>query len=120
MLYRHFAWLYALRSQLLVPTPWEHINQGGGVGRLTKKRMNRYGVGLTNDEYTEEELRLFLSADEHDRLINYKNTATQIIDQQSQDLVSLRKKGIIEDFRHMELQNILNDFYVQQGKCERI
>jgi len=120
LIYRHIGWLYALRSQLLIPTPWEHINQSGGVGKLTKKRMNRYGVGLTNDEYTEAELRLFLPEDEHDRLINYKNTATQIIDQQSQDLQKLREQSIIEDFRHMELQNILNDFYVHQGKCERI
>lgn len=120
LIYRHIGWLYALRSQLLIPTPWEHISLSGGVGRLTKKRMKRYGVGLANDEYTEEELRQFLPADEHDRMINYKNTATQIIDQQSQDLKALREKGIIEDFRHMELQNILNGFYDHQGKCERI
>ena len=25
MIYRHIAWLYALRGQLLIPTEWEHI-----------------------------------------------------------------------------------------------
>lgn len=53
-------------------------------------------------------------------MIEYKNTATQIIDQQSQDLKNLRKLNLIDDFRHMELQELLNDFYTHQGKCERI
>lgn len=120
LIYRHIAWLYALRSQLLIPTPWEHINQGKHVRRVTKKRMITFGVGLNNDGVTEKELREFLPPDELQRLINYKNTATQIIDQQSQDLKDLRGKDLIDDFRHMELQNILHEFYAFQGKCERI
>ncbi|WP_020569981.1 bestrophin family protein [Neolewinella persica] len=120
LLYRHIGWLYALRSQLLVPTPWEHISQGGHIGKVAERYREVFGVGLIKDEVTEEELRQFLLPNEFNRLINYKNTATQIIDQQSQDLKALRQRGIIEDFRHMELQKLLNDFYVHQGKCERI
>jgi putative membrane protein len=120
LIYRHIAWLYALRSQLLIPTPWEHINQSGGVGRMNKRRMETYGVGLLKDDVTIEELDRFLGKEEHTRLMNYKNTATQIIDQQAQDLKSLREEGLIDDFRHMELQKILYDFYVHQGKTERI
>jgi putative membrane protein len=120
LVYRHVAWLYALRSQLLIPTSWEHIRQGRHMKRVTEKRMKRFGVGLLDDDVTSIELKSFLPIDEFERLINYKNTATQIIDQQSQELKSLREKDIIDDFRHMELQNILNDFYVHQGKCERI
>jgi putative membrane protein len=120
MIYRHIAWLYALRSQLLIPTQWEHINQNRHVAREAKKRMEHWGVGLFNDNVTEEELKSFLPEDELHRLINYKNTATQIIDQQSQDLKSLREKDVIDDFRHMELQKIISDFYVFQGQCERI
>lgn len=120
LLYRHIAYLYTLRSQLLVPTPWEHISQGKHVARVAKRRMKRWGVGLHNDVVTETELKRFLPTDEIERLIDYKNTATQIIDQQSQDLKNLRSKNLIDDFRHMELQNILNDFYTHQGKAERI
>ena len=120
LLYRHIGFLYTLRSQLLIPTPWEHISQGGHVGRTTEKRMKKWGIGLMNDGVTEKELRCFLPPDEIDRLINYKNTATQIIDQQSQELKLLREKNLIDDFRHMELQNLLNDFYTHQGKAERI
>ncbi len=120
LIYRHIGWLYALRSQLLIPTSWEHINQGSHVSRVTRRRMKSWGTGLFNDGITKDELSSFLPPDELDRLINYQNTATQIIDQQSQDLQELRSKDLIDDFRHMELQNILNDFYALQGKCERI
>ncbi len=121
LMYRHIAWLYALRSQLLIPTPWEHINQNKHVRRVTEKRMKRFGQGLSNfDGVTEKELQEFLPPNEVTRLINFKNTATQIIDQQSQDLQHLRKLDLIDDFRHMELQKLLNDFYTHQGKCERI
>ena len=120
MIRRHIAWLYALRSQLLLPTSWEHISQGTIMRKATERRMKRFGVGLLDDEVTSAELTNFLPPEEYNRLIDYNNTATQIIDQQSRDLKSLREKRIIDDFRHMELQNILNEFYVHQGKCERI
>jgi len=120
LIYRHIAWLYALRSQLLIPTPWEHISQGKKMKKETEKRMQRYGVGLLNDEDTKIKLSDFLPPEEQERLINYRNTATQIINQQARDLKDLREKDLIEDFRHMEMQNLLNDFYVHQGKAERI
>lgn len=120
LIHRHIAWLYALRSQLLIPTSWEHISQGKLGKKATEARMKRFGVGLINDHNTEDILQENLQKDEFDRLIAYKNTATQIIDQQSQDLVELRAMNVIDDFRHMELQNILYDFYVHQGKAERI
>lgn len=120
LIHRHIAWLYSLRSQLLIPTNWEHINQGKHGRRSTEARMQRFGVGLVNDHNTEDILKDNLPSDEYTRLINYKNTATQIIDQQSQDLKELRALNLIDDFRHMEMQNVLYDFYVHQGKAERI
>ena len=120
LIYRHIAWLYALRSQLLIPTSWEHISQGFFGKRRTEATMKRFGVGLIDDHSTEACLRKYLPEQEYDPLINFKNTATQIIDRQSQNLMTLRKQNIIEDFRHMEMQNLLNEFYVHQGKAERI
>lgn len=120
LIYRHIGWLYAHRSQLLVSTPWEHINQGGFTAKTAKIYRNKYGVGLVDDEITRTELKLFLPDSEHDRLIDYANTATQIINEQSRDLTQLREKGLIEDFRHMEMANVLKTFYTLQGKNERI
>ena len=119
-IYRHIGWLYSLRSQLLMSTPWEHIRQGGMMQRQTEKTMKGFGVGLFEDYVTKEELPQFLPDDEIDRLINAQNTATQIIDQQAQDLKALRNRNLIDDFRHMEPQKVLNDFYTHQGMAERI
>ena len=121
LIYRHIAWLYTLRNQLLIPTQWEHVNVGKHVSKLNQERIKRWGVGLYEDGgFTEEELLKYLPREEYQRLIDYKNTATQIINEQSQDLMLLRKKQLIDDFRHVELQHVLNAFYDHQGKCERI
>jgi putative membrane protein len=120
MIYRHIGWLYTLRSQLLIPTSWEHVTQSRMMKKRTEQTMKAYGVGLFDDHIIQEELPQCLPADEIDRLINAQNTATQIIDQQAQNLKSLRQRDLIDDFRHMELQKVLNDFYTHQGKAERI
>ena len=120
LIYRHIAWLYALRSQLLVATPWEHISQRGSVSRLARRYQRLYGIGMVDEEVTRSGLKNFLPEDEHDRLVNNVNTATQIINEQSRDLRELRKADLIDDFRHMEMEQILYHFYEHQGKCERI
>ncbi|CAL2087393.1 bestrophin family protein [Tenacibaculum sp. 190524A05c] len=120
LIYRHIGWLYAHRSQLLVATPWEHISQRGHVARTAKKYQDKFGIGLVDDEVTRTELKLFLPRAEHDRLIGNVNTATQIINEQSRDLQGLREQNFIEDFRHMEMVNVLKSFYTLQGKNERI
>ena len=120
LMYRQIAWLYTLRSQLLIPTEWEHVSQGKHVGTSTKRRKNRLGFREYDNSNFYDELEPFLEKTELDEVIKHKNTATQLIDRQSQDLAELRKINLIDDFRHVELQNILNEFYNLQGKAERI
>lgn len=120
LIYRHIAWLYAHRSQLLVPTSWEHVSQRGHVGRAAEYYQKEFGLGLIDDEVTRIELKSFLPQEEYDRLVNSVNTATQIINEQSRELTSLRAKDVIEDFRHMEMVGVLRSFYEYQGKNERI
>lgn len=120
LIYRHIAWLYALRSQLLVSAPWEHINQGFLYRFAAKRYQKKFGIGLVADEVTQTELKNFLPNDEHDRLVSNVNTATQIINEQSRDLTKMREAGLIEDFRHMEMTTVLSLFYDHQGKAERI
>jgi putative membrane protein len=49
-----------------------------------------------------------------------KNRATQLIHLQSADLRKLRDAGLIDGFRHIEMENLLVNLYDQQGRCERI
>jgi putative membrane protein len=120
MIYRHIAWLYTLRSQLLVPTQWEHLGGSKVMRDFTQRRQKRFGTGLFHDQITEIELEKHLEKDEMEEYIEFKNTATQLLDRQGAELSALRKMNLIDDFRHMELQNIINGFYTDQGKCERI
>jgi putative membrane protein len=48
------------------------------------------------------------------------NKAAQIIALQSEYLKTLLHDGLIEDFRHMELEKVLVELYNQQGASERI
>jgi putative membrane protein len=120
LIYRHIAWLYTLRRQLLQPEPWEHINQGMHIGVVAQRRMERFGLGVIESQKTEETIKKFISAEEYDQLSKNKNMATQLVYRQADELRILRSEGLIDDFRHIELQNLLNSLYVHQGMAERI
>ncbi|MEM9328452.1 MAG: bestrophin family ion channel [Bacteroidota bacterium] len=122
LIYRHIAWLYVLRDQLLIPTQWEHIRPNGHKWAMQyfEKRRNHYGIGLLGDEVTQYELNKLLDEKELQEVIDFQNTATQLIHNQGQALKDLRAQDLIDDFRHMEMQQLLNELYTQQGKCERI
>lgn len=122
LIYRHIAWLYVLRDQLLIPTTWERRrpHAKGLAKAYFDRRVRTFGIGLLGDDVTQVELAKLLDKQELDRVINYKNTATQLIDSQTQELKNLRSENLIDDFRHMELQKVMNDFYTHQGKAERI
>ncbi|MFK8056314.1 MAG: bestrophin family protein [Saprospiraceae bacterium] len=120
LIYRHIGWLYAHRSQLLVPAPWEHASQSGHTGRTARYYQKKFGVGLVDDEVTRSELSQFLPTNEYDRLVGNVNTASQIINEQSRDLKSLRENDKLEDFRLTQMMDVLRSFYTLQGKNERI
>lgn len=120
IIFRHIAWAYTLRSQLLLPAPWEHISLRHRFGTFAQKRRDKYGVGLFEDEVTKVNLESYLKEQEADTFAGFQNMATQLIDKQSEDLVKLRALNLIDDFRHMEMQKILGDFYNFQGAAERI
>lgn len=113
LIYRHIAWLTALRYQLRLSRSWEH----------TEDRVK----GLYSPEICENyydrldgELITFISDAEFDYYKSKSNIATQILARQSQRLQELRDQGYFEDFRHMEFHSLIRSFYEDQGKSERI
>ena len=119
LLHRHIGWLYVLRSQLLKPTTWEHVSQKGSVGRKANALQKKY-EGIAQGEMNLESLQEYLTETDSRKVLSARNAATQIIDLQAQSLAALRRDDLLDDFRHMELQKILNSFYEHQGKAERI
>lgn len=119
LIVRHIAYLYQLRKQLLVIAPWEHANQNGHYGTLAEK-YRATGIGQYIEEATETELDKYLEEVEHTALKNFNNPAVHLLDNQSTQIASLREKDLIDDFRHIEFQNLLRSFFEHQGKAERI
>lgn len=120
MIYRHIAYVYVLHDQLLIPAAWEHASQVSHLSRAGKVNMNKFGIGMLEDNLTREILEKHLDNSEYEELKHFSNLATHLIDIQSKDLQLLRKENVINDLYHIDLQKLLNEFYSEQGKAERI
>ena len=117
MVHRHVAWLTALRYQLRADKPWEmHL----------KSTRSNIEFRASNFRVCEEEMSIedavkpYISKNEFDEVFSKGNRASQLLGVQSRRLKELMQQGLIEDFRHMEMANMLKEFYTLQGKSERI
>ena len=115
IIYRHFAWLTALRFQLREIKSWENIK----AKSYNREYLQYYKVPEWESSL-DEELKGFLSEDERQYILSTKNRATQIITLQSSQLKKLNEEGKISDYNYVALENQLKELYDQQGKCERI
>ncbi|MEX0290162.1 MAG: bestrophin family protein [Flavobacteriaceae bacterium] len=117
MVHRHVAWLTALRYQLRKDKPWEsHLKTNKSNREFREKQLF-----VHEDEIPiEEVIKPYISEKEYDEIFAKGNQASQLLGLQSKRLKELRAEGLIEDFRHMEMANMLVEFYALQGKSERI
>lgn len=115
IIYRHFAWLTAMRFQLRETKSWENVK----VRSYYKEYLKYYKVPEWESDLSEE-LKPFLSEKELGYILSTKNRATQILAIQSEHLRKLNEDGLISDYNYVALENQLKDLYDQQGKCERI
>jgi len=117
LVYRHIAWLTALRYQLRQEKPWEmHLKSK----RSTQEFRAAHYIVHEDIEPIEEAIKPYISEDEFKEIFAKGNKASQLLGIQSKRLKELMGQGLIEDFRHMEMTNMLVEFYNQQGKSERI
>jgi putative membrane protein len=113
LIYRHIAWLTALRHQLRLSREWEH----------TKERLNGKYAPTVCEDYTtklRDELAMYVSETDLKQLDDKSNTATQLLRIQSTRLQELRDKAYFEDFRHIEFHALIARCYNDQGAAERI
>lgn len=121
IVYRHIAWLYAFREQLLVPAEWEHIsNEEDKFQSIDLKRHRLIKAGFPDYGRTPIFLHKYLSEEELELQSEYKNFATYLISKQAKEINELKNKKIISEFNQVQLQNALNEFYNYQGQAERI
>lgn len=113
LVYRHLAWISALRYQLRLSREWEH------------KELRVKGVYMPEicEQYydnLEKELLQFIPEKE---FLGYKgksNIASLILQHQSRRLQEIHDLGYFDSFRHMELHELVSEFYADQGRSERI
>ncbi|KFE97356.1 multidrug transporter [Chryseobacterium formosense] len=115
IIYRHFAWLTAMRFQLRETKSWENVK----TRSYYKEYLQYYKVPEWETKLSDE-LKPFLSQEELKYILTTKNRATQILASQSDHLRKLNEEGSISDYNYVALENQLKDLYDQQGKCERI
>ena len=113
LIYRHMAWMNSLRLQLRRESSFS-INYEG-------KRTGKFHQGRPLEKNWEEEVGVFiLEMGEGNVCKKVVNTATQLIRHQGEDLKGILDKGLIEDFRHIDLMQTLAELTNLQGGCERI
>jgi putative membrane protein len=113
LIYRHIAWMTALRHQLRLAREWEH----------SRERLSGRFVPTVCEGYhslLDAELTHFLSQEDISRYRTSTNTAAQILKDQAARLQTLCSAGHFDDFRHMELHQLIVSLYDDQGKAERI
>jgi ion channel-forming bestrophin family protein len=112
---RHLAWLTALRFALREPRTWEAVYKVHNA-----EYKEKWFTVAEHKEDLRTELSKYLDKKELELIMSKSNKAAQIIALQSEYLKQLLEKGLIEDFRHMELEKSLVEFLNQQGASERI
>ncbi len=112
IVHRHIAWLYALTYQLRNLKDWEHKSP-------SDQRFRNF-LGLSGGEERFEALQKYLPDSEYEYIMAKGNRASHLVSLQSRHMRELKEEGLIDDFRHMELQGLLTEFYTLQGKAERI
>ena len=115
LIYRHIAWMTALRYAMRQRKSWEtsHLS-----------RSNRKWADLLHIpekiSSLEDNLMLYLSAEEEEYVLSKSNKQTAILYLQSKHVGQLKEKGIIWEFSFLELENVLGELFIHQGKSERI
>ncbi len=111
LIYRHIAWINALRIQLRQPTSFS-IKENRAVEKLFDRHNERNPVC--------QDISNFVGGPELEDLQHRKNVATHLVKNQGLHLKELLAEGKISEFDKQILHHSLEEFYNLQGKCERI
>jgi putative membrane protein len=114
IIYRHFAWLTALRYQLRAERNWETTNKS------YNREYNRLYTIPEKEISMENELLKYIPREELENVLSKNNTAAHFLSLQSVALKNLNKEGFLEHFRFLEMHTMLREFFSHQGKSERI
>ncbi len=115
LIYRHIAWLTALRYAMRANKKWEVVMNE----RTNKEYANHFEIPekITS---LEEALKPYLSPSELEYVLSKDNKATSLLYLQSNHLTHLEQKGLIWEFSYLELEALVTEMFTLQGQSERI
>ncbi len=114
LVYRHFAWLTALRYAMRDSRAWE-------TSSLAYNEEYKAFYSIPEKETPlETELAKYISAEELKYILTTKNRAAQLLSLQSKTIKQLLADQEIDTYQFVEMQRMVKDLYDQQGKSERI
>jgi putative membrane protein len=114
IIYRHLAWLTALRYQLRSSRTWENADKS------YNKEYKRFYIIPEKKTPLDEELLKYISREEMESIFPKNNRATQLLGLQSDALKKLHNDGLIDNFRFLGMHDKLTQFSDHQGRSERI
>ena len=115
LIYRHIAWMTALRYAMRQRKSWETQHQA-----KTNQEW-RDMIHIPEEVSTlEDNLLMYLSEEERTYVLSKGNKQTALLYLQSKHIRNLKEKGLIWEFAFLELENILESLFTHQGKSERI
>jgi len=114
LVYRHLAWLTALRYQLRENRAWETISKAHNAEYLKYYSIPEMQTAL------ETELAKYLPDVELRQILATGNKATQIMGLQSKSIKELFAIQAIVVLQFVDMQRSIKDFLLQQGRCECI
>ncbi|MFD1983987.1 bestrophin family protein [Mesorhizobium newzealandense] len=113
LIYRHLAWLTALRFALRRPMPWESMGRAANVEFRRRYRIQEYASSIA------DELRPLL-AEQADDVLKSPHPAITLLEMQSVQVNTLFKDARIPPQVYVELTKLIRDFHDQQARCDRI
>lgn len=114
LIYRHFAWLTALRYQMRESRIWETS------GKAYNDEYKKFYKIPERETPLEAELIKYIGEEEFKYIMGTKNKAVQLMSLQSKTVKSLFQNKEIDSYQFVEMQKMIKDFYDQQGRSERI
>lgn len=110
LIYRHLAWLTALRFQMREGKAWESINK-----RYNTEYQKKFYAIPENETSLSDELARYLSPEELNYILSTKNKAVQILGLQSKTLQSLFAGQELVVLQFVEMQRAIKELYTQQA-----
>lgn len=113
LIYRHLAWLLALKHVMRKDKTWEHnlpVNKLIFIPGFIKEYYD--GVFA--------EIEKYITKDELNSIKNSSNIPSQLLKIQSKEIAKLNEQGLLSDYKQVWLHELIGKLFTNQGMTERI